>query len=770
MSFGLILFTIFAAAVQIALCTLLLEICRRKETDTNSRLILFLSKLDIPLDRFGLELFIHIIIVGALGLFLEMLLIRWVSSELSLLGYFKNAVLIACYLGFGLGCYLSKRKIHLSCMAFSLPVVSIAIGSSWPAISIVRNLMVAIVGSVSTHHLAGDQAASPGALEFALVAAALFFFVIPFFLLIIFMFVPIGQMTGALLERAGNGISAYSVNVAAGLAGILIFALLCFANQPPPVWCGLAGVFTVILVLKIPLWRWMFIALFTMVILATFHASNPPVTTYWSPYQKLQVTPRYNAGEVVSYSLTTNNSWNQQVVDLSDSFVKAHPAFFGKLGKEFNLYNLPYRFVEKPASVLILGAGMGNDAAAAIRNGAGRVTAVEIDPLIVSLGKKLHFERPYDDPRVNVVIDDARSFIQRSKDTYSLIVFALLDAQTTCSNYSNVRIDNYAYTREALMAAKALLAPDGIFVIKFQIDNTHWIAGRLEQLVQEVFNQEPMQLQTGAGSYITGGRLFIAGSRQRISNALRDVSFQEFQRTHSNSVLSKALVTTDDWPFFYQRSPGIPSGVLVFSLILFITAWLLFRRLHLSTGKIFQWHFFFLGAGFMLLEVQGVSKMALLFGTTWMVNAIVVGAVLILIILANIFAGKFKHFPVALAYGGIGTAILVAYLVPLRMISMESLWLKAILASILLLAPVFFASIVFIRSFARANFSGNALGSNLLGAIAGGLLESLSLWTGLRSLLVVACAMYLLSLVFLRQKSEAGLKAPGAEISSTGSR
>lgn len=124
---------------------------------------------------------------------------------------------------------------------------------------------------------------------------------------------------------------------------------------------------------------------------------------------------------------------------------------------------------------------MGNDAAAAVRNGAGQVIAVEIDPLIVSIGKKLHFEKPYDDPRVTVVTDDARSFIQRSKDTYSLIIFALLDAQTTCSNYSNVRIDNYAYTREAMMAAKALLAPGrhsvswdqrnlspGLYVVKMQ--------------------------------------------------------------------------------------------------------------------------------------------------------------------------------------------------------------------------------------------------------------------------------------------------------------
>jgi hypothetical protein len=59
--------------------------------------------------------------------------------------------------------------------------------------------------------------------------------------------------------------------------------------------------------------------------------------------------------------------------------------------------------------------------------------------------------------------------------------------------------------------------------------------------------------------------------------------------------------------------------------------------------------------------------------------------------------------------------------------------------------PVFFAGIVFIRSFALEGFRSEALGSNLLGALMGGLLESLSMWTGIRSLLIVAGLLYLAS-------------------------
>ena len=50
-------------------------------------------------------------LVSVLGLFLELLMIRWVSSEVRIFAYFKNFVLIACFLGFGLGCYLVRRRI-----------------------------------------------------------------------------------------------------------------------------------------------------------------------------------------------------------------------------------------------------------------------------------------------------------------------------------------------------------------------------------------------------------------------------------------------------------------------------------------------------------------------------------------------------------------------------------------------------------------------------------------------------------------------------------
>jgi hypothetical protein len=89
----------------------------------------------------------------------------------------------------------------------------------------------------------------------------------------------------------------------------------------------------------------------------------------------------------------------------------------------------------------------------------------------------------------------------------------------------------------------------------------------------------------------------------------------------------------------------------------------------------------------------------------------------------------------------------------MEMFFFHSLWLKATAAALVYCSPVFFAGIVFIQSFREAKFSGQSLGSNLMGSLLGGLLESLSLWTGLKALLVLVALLYLASLLTVRQTS-----------------
>ena len=97
-------------------------------------------------------------------------------------------------------------------------------------------------------------------------------------------------------------------------------------------------------------------------------------------------------------------------------------------------YAYPYAHLPAgPGDVLIVGAGSGNDVALALAEGATHVDAVEIDPVLQRLGRDLHPDHPYQDPRVTVHIDDGRAFLERTHHRYDLILFALPDSLTLVS-------------------------------------------------------------------------------------------------------------------------------------------------------------------------------------------------------------------------------------------------------------------------------------------------------------------------------------------------
>jgi spermidine synthase len=687
-------------------------------------------------------------LVSAFGLFLELLMIRWISSEIRIFAYFKNDVLIACFLGFGLGGYLCRRRINLLALVMPLVALVVAVKVPWTPLRAVIDSLPIRLGAISEVQVWGVPSLALNRDTLASLAIAVVV-VVPLFALITLTFIPIGQLVGWGLEHAPRGIAGYSVNILGSLAGTLLYTGLCFLYQPPAVWLAVGGLMLVVLVWRVPRLRWVAAGAFAICAALAPLESDPTSTVFWSPYQKLALTSLRKDGEIIAYNLRTNGSWYQNIVDLSPRFIAAHRKLVAHAGLEWHPYNMPYRFAPEPGSVLILGSGMGNDVAAALRNGAGRVVAVEIDPLILRLGRIMHFERPYESPRVQTVLDDARSYLQNSHDQFDLIVFSLLDSHTTTSHFANIRIDNYVYTIQALEAAKRLLKPDGLFIIKFQIQ-VPWIAGRLYGLLSTVFGHPPLALHAEARYAATtlpiGEMFFISGSPDRIARALDQPALAAYVRARSHIDLEAAPATTDDWPYFYQREPGVPATVIVISLVLLLVCGTLFATTGVAgTGRAVRWHFLFLGGGFLLLEAQIVSKMALLFGTTWVVNAIVISGLLLLIVAANLVVAWYRQFPVRWAYVGVFASIAAAYLIPLERFFFPSLWVKAAVATGVLCLPVFFAGIIFIRSFARVGFSGEALGSNLVGALIGGLLEALSFWSGIRSLLLLAALLYLAS-------------------------
>src|SRR5207237_8531917 len=123
---------------------------------------------------------------------------------------------------------------------------------------------------------------------------------------------------------------------------------------------------------------------------------------------------------------------------------------------------------------LVVGSGTGNDVAGALRNGSRAVDAVDIDPAILEIGRREHPERPYDSLRVSIYVTDARRFLKRSTARYDLILFGLLDSHTQFSDYSNMRIDNFAHTEQSFREAMRHLNPKGVVLLRFAVDRSCW--------------------------------------------------------------------------------------------------------------------------------------------------------------------------------------------------------------------------------------------------------------------------------------------------------
>jgi hypothetical protein len=203
----------------------------------------------------------------------------------------------------------------------------------------------------------------------------------------------------------------YSINVAGSLLGIWLFAGLSAFSLPPVVWLAVACG----LLLPYALCgreRAVNLGLIAAAVLGGVLVSREPraIESHWSPYQKLVLK---NATSLLDgwegQMITVNNAGYQVMLDLDPARVAANPRIAAEL-RGLSQYDLPLRFKPGAGRVLIVGAGSGNDVAGALRGGAQSVTAVEIDPAIIAMGRRHHPERPYDSPRVTVVNDDARSF------------------------------------------------------------------------------------------------------------------------------------------------------------------------------------------------------------------------------------------------------------------------------------------------------------------------------------------------------------------------
>jgi len=666
----------------------------------------------------------RVFLASFLVLFLEVALIRWMPAYIRLLAYFSNFILLASFLGIGVGCLLAPSRRRLFAW---FPLVQLVVVA---AVYFFR-IEVSITAPGSIYFTSGTD-------ETHLV-------VVESTMLLPIVFVIVAGLFATLAQRMGKEMAAlpalrgYTLNLLGSLAGVATFALISWQQLSPLWWFAIGFAATVPLLVtadppmpgmpasRRPAAATIVINLLLLAIALGFvHVLARG--SLWSPY----------------YKITVGQEGEDTVVEVNNIF---HQSMAPVDHKEY-FYQWPYMvFGNTFENVLVLGAGSGTDVAAALRHGAKHVDAVEIDPVIVHLGRELHPDRPYHDARVTVVTDDARHFLRNTTKKYDLVVFALIDSLTMQSSFSGVRLESYMFTEESFRAVRDRLAPDGLLVV-YNYFRERWLVDRLANIAANAFGEEPRVHVHEARSYLG---VLMAGPR--IATLTSDPIVPErvtaFGQSHEPSPARTHRRDTgiepssDDWPFLYLRDRHIPRHYLgALALILVVSTVVVLSVVRGQAGS-WSWGFFLLGAGFMLLETKSIIQFALLWGSTWVVASLAIASVLSMALVANYVVSRVEITRPWLVGAALMALLALNFLIPVGTVAFESRAAESIFYAVLMFSPILCAGLLFGSAIKGSTSLARDYGTNLLGAMVGGVGEYLSLITGFRALLVVIALCYI---------------------------
>jgi hypothetical protein len=648
-----------------------------------------------------------------LMLFVELVLIRWVGANNVYVNNATNFVLLASFLGIGIG-FLNARTgrdylrwtpvalLLLVGFVLAFPVNAVALSGRYP------------------YHGVGSMHALPQPLSLAIA-----------FVLVVSVMVGIGQAVAQTFVTF-RPLNAYRLDILGSIAGIAAFSLLSFLDTPPAAWGAVAGVGLVALLLPRPR-VWQLAAVAGVIALLVVESLQPGLL--WSPYNKLAIQHTQVGGQP-AISVSANNIVYQTAVSLNAANMQQY------------IYSYPYRHVTRASlgNVLIIGAGTGNDVAVALAEGARHVDAVEIDPLLLGQVGQQHPNHPYQSSRVTGYVGDGRAFLEDTSKKYNLILFALPDSTAALAGQSGIRLESFLLTEESLAAAKAHLAPGGTFSMYNYYQP--FLLDRYATTLEDVYHQTPCaEVQPGKGS-------------SRVLAALTVHPGGPVANCGTYFHGASLAPATDDHPFPYLQSDSIPV-IYRWMIAAILLGSLLFVRVGGGrfTGMRSYIDLAFMGAAFMLLETKNIVQFALLFGTTWFVNSLVFAAVLLAVYLAVETA---RHLPLprpAVLYGLLVASLVLAWVVPQESLLALPVIARFFAASALAFAPIFLANLVFAQRFSGVQNTGTAFAVNLLGAMVGGTLEYLSIVTGYRVLLIVIGVAY--ALAFVTSLRRRPVLAPG---------
>jgi spermidine synthase len=670
-----------------------------------------------------------IVLTAGLSLMLELSLIRWQGSVFEMFAFYKNFGVLAAFAGLGLG-YAAARTGPIP-LVFTIPVLAAQMllfittrfgPPGWSA-GLIRATPVTEQLNMGLNMSA--IVSLPQYISVMLLLSATF-------MMTALALFPVGQLCGALLNRRPM-LRAYGLNLVGSIAGVAAFFALSFLWTPPVVWFTLS--FLGLLVFQTFDRRVLVVGVVASAIATLLLAwpLNPLWKDTYSPYQLLELGPA-SPGVL---TLRSAGHYYQKLLNLTPEYVNASGD--PSLEHAAHYYELPYRVIGRDKEVAIVGAGTGNDVAAALKMGAARIDAVEIDPAIAAVGRAYHPERPYQDSRVHLVVNDARSYLRTTSQSYDAIVYGLLDSHTLLSHASNVRLDSFVYTVEAFREARSRLRPGGVLSLSFTVLSRP-MGRKIYLMLQNAFDSVPPVCISA--SY-DGAVIFLVREGAPLSAAdvlLPAGGFVDATPVYGDPAVHADL-STDEWPFFYMPVRAYPISYLAVIGLILLLSWLLMRSISAYRLRFSDASFFFLGAGFLLVETKNITQLGLTFGNTWQVIGIAILGILTMGFIANALVERFRPKGVVLSYVLLLVA-LGAGLVLARTGGLPPTRLGNMLTLLILSSPLFFSGIAFSTVLQYGRDVSGALAANLFGAMCGGLLEYNSMYYGFTFLYWIALGIY----------------------------
>lgn len=693
-----------------------------------------------------------IISLSTLILFSELMLIRWIGTEVSVFAYLQNVILICSFIGISCGMIARKQHLFHSLIALTIIAIFLSLPFLKPGLDQISTTLSVFGQSFIAWNPWDDHSISY--IQWFNIYLGLIV-CLTFMILVGLFFVPLGYLLGEYFRNENSHINTYLLNLIGSLVGILLFVGLSYFQQPPFIWIITTLLLIIPLITSCCFSELTKIFILSIIlIIASAHSSTTSgfFETRWSPYQKLSITEVTSPpNDMTGKWITVNGNGYQIILDLSTKAQEERPDLYDKNLIGYSHYDIPFRFHTSSKSALLIGAGSGNDVAGALRTDIKSATAVEIDPAILEFGRKYHPEKPYQDPRVNIVTDDARAYLESTNDKFDIISFGLLDSHTS-GQMTNARLDHYVYTKEALIKAKNLLNSKGIISLTFEASKDY-IISRFNQQLIELFDNPPLVFKIPRSSQGFGGVMFITGNQDTIATALKnDSKLAELsQKFKISPDLSEVKQITDNWPYIYLDNPRIPSLFIITTILVLLTFYSL-RKITSSGQFNFNFEsaetlqFFFLGAGFLLLETSNISRSAMVLGSAWHSSAAIISGIIFASTLGTFLSTKYKVNINAIYVALILSCIFVT-LIDLNKFSDLNLLFRFLIVGTIICMPVIFSGIIFGDLFTKSSKPDIALAANTLGAVLGALLQCCSFLFGVRFLLLLVLIFYSLSLV-----------------------